>query len=93
MDVSLKHSTHAVSSPESQRVEMQNNNTQPPVQSASSLSDHEIKQVVDKATGLLQTIVVDKLSDSIVRKMPADEYLHLLTLLKDIIDGSVDENV
>lgn len=53
----------------------------------------ETKQAIDKATGLMQTIVTDKISDKVIRKMPSDEYLHLLSLLDDIISGSIDKHV
>ncbi|KTD59220.1 hypothetical protein [Legionella shakespearei] len=60
--------------------------------SDSSL-DEETKQALDHATGLLQTIVTDKISDKVIRKMPSDEYLHLLSLLDEIISGSIDKHV
>lgn len=53
--------------------------------------DSDVKQSVDHATGLLQTIVTDKVSDKILRKIPSDEYLHLLTLLDEITNGSINE--
>lgn len=59
----------------------------------NSTLDADTKQTLDKATGLLQTIVTDKLSDKIIRKMPSDEYLHLLSLLDEIISGSIDKHV
>ncbi len=55
--------------------------------------DAETKHALDSATGLLQTIVTDKLSDKVIRKMPSDEYLHLLSLLDEIINGSIDKHV
>ena len=55
--------------------------------------DAETKQALDHATGLLQSITTDKLSDKIIRKMPTDEYLHLLSLLDEIISGSIDKHV
>lgn len=55
--------------------------------------DTETKQALDKATGLLQSIVTDKSSDELIRKMPSDEYLHLLSLLDEIISGSIDKHV
>ena len=55
--------------------------------------DAESKQALDHATGLLQTIITDKLSDKVIRKMPSDEYLHLLSLLDEIISGSIDRQV
>ena len=56
-------------------------------------SDAETKHALDHATGLLQTIITDKLSDKVIRKMPTDEYLHLLSLLDEIISGSIDKHV
>ncbi|MBL7481022.1 hypothetical protein [Legionella bononiensis] len=58
-----------------------------------SVLDAETKQTLDEATGLIQTIVSDKLSDKVIRKMPSDEYLHLLSLLDEIISGSIDKHV
>ncbi|HAT8178778.1 TPA: hypothetical protein JA361_04725 [Legionella pneumophila] len=55
--------------------------------------DAETKQALDKATGLLQTIITEKISDKVLRKMPSDEYLQLLSLLDDIISGSIDKHV
>lgn len=92
MDVSVDHSINSVSSPESQRVEKKEQ-TQPLVQSAKSLTERDIQQAIDKATGLLQTIVTDKLSDDIIRKMPPDDYLNMLSLLDNMISGSIDEKV
>lgn len=70
----------------------QNANT-PAIPRSDNSSDVQIKQAVDKATGLLQTIVSDNLSDQVIRKMPPDEYLHLLSLLDQMISGSVDNQV
>lgn len=55
--------------------------------------DTDTKQAIDNATGLLQTIVTEKLSDKILRKLPSDEYLHLLSLLDKIVDGSIKKNI
>lgn len=55
--------------------------------------DTETKSTLDHATGLLQAIVSDTISDKVIRKMPSDEYLHLLSLLDEIISGSVDKRV
>lgn len=60
---------------------------------ASSLSLNEMRQTIDKATGLIQTIVTDKLSEEVIRKMPADEYLKMLTLLDEMINGSIDSEI
>ena len=53
----------------------------------------DIKQALDNATGLIQSITTDKLSETVIRKMPTDEYLHLLSLLDEIISGSIDKHV
>ena len=55
--------------------------------------DSDVKQGIDHATGLLQTIVTDKISDKVLRKLPSDEYLHLLGLLDEIINGSIDRRI
>lgn len=60
--------------------------------SESSL-DKETQQALDNATGLAQTIVSDKITNKIIRKIPSDEYLHLLNLLEEIISGSIDKKV
>lgn len=61
--------------------------------SAGILSDAQTKQAIDQATGLLQAIVSDKISDDVIRKMPSDEYSRLLSLLDEIISGSIDKHV
>lgn len=58
------------------------NNTQ-------SLLNIETKFALDKATGLLQSITKDKITDRIIRKMPSDEYLHLLHMMDEVISGSI----
>ncbi len=64
-----------------------------PTNIINSTVDPETRQALDHATGLLQTIVTEKLSDKVIRKMPSDEYLHLLSLLDEIISGSIDKHV
>ncbi|RAP36288.1 MULTISPECIES: hypothetical protein [Legionella] len=61
--------------------------------SSSPLSTAQSKQAIDKATGVLQTIVTEKLSDKVIRKMPPDEYLKLLSLVDEMISGSIDKKV
>ncbi|MCL9684635.1 flagellar protein FlaG [Legionella maioricensis] len=61
--------------------------------SAGSLADSDMKYTLDEATGLLQAIVTDKITDKVIRKMPSDEYLHLLSLLDEIINGSIDKHI
>ena len=55
----------------------------------SSLLNFETKFTLDKASGLLQSITTDKITDKIIRKMPSDEYLKLLHVMDEIISGSV----
>lgn len=51
------------------------------------------KYAVDKATGLLQVIVSERITDEVIRKIPEDEYLKLLSLLDDMISGSINNEV
>lgn len=53
----------------------------------------DVKHAIDHATGLLQTIVRDKVSKEILRKLPSDEYLHLLSLLDKLVDGSISKRI
>ena len=55
----------------------------------SSLLNFETKFTLYKASGLLQSITTDKITDKIIRKMPSDEYLKLLHVMDEIISGSV----
>ena len=55
--------------------------------------DTETKMALDKATGLMQTITTDKITNKVIKKMPTDEYLHLLKLLDTIISGSVNQKI
>lgn len=61
--------------------------------STNALLDTDIKLALDNATGLIQSIVSDKISDKVIRKMPTDEYLNLLSLLDEIITGSINKHV
>ncbi|WP_019216891.1 flagellar protein FlaG [Legionella tunisiensis] len=56
-----------------------------------TITSIETKSAIDEATGLLQTIVTDKLSDEIIRKMPPDEYLQLLSMIDRMIRGTIDK--
>lgn len=58
-----------------------------------TITSIETKSAIDEATGLLQTIVTDKLSDEIIRKMPPDEYLQLLSMIDRMIRGTIDKKV
>lgn len=69
-------------------------NIQQSTQTANnSYLDSEARVMLDRATGLMQSIVTEKMSDKILRKMPPDEYLHLLSLLDTIVNGSIDKQV
>lgn len=81
--------------PESEPVKTSENSKKSDTTNSIStpVMDAETKQALDQATGLLQTIVTEKISDKVIRKMPSDEYLHLLSLLDEIISGSIDKHV
>jgi uncharacterized FlaG/YvyC family protein len=76
-------------------VKLNDRNIKPLTKSATSSQnlDTDIKQAVDNATGLLQSIVTEKISDKVLRKIPSDEYLHLLSLLDEIVSGSISKRV
>ncbi len=76
-------------------VKLNDRNIKPLTKSATSSQnlDMDVKQVVDDATGLLQSIVIEKISDKVLRKLPSDEYLHLLSLLDEIVNGSINKRV
>ncbi|EHL29154.1 hypothetical protein [Legionella drancourtii] len=76
-------------------VKLNDKNIKPLTKSATSSQnlDMDVKQVVDDATGLLQSIVIEKISDKVLRKLPSDEYLHLLSLLDEIVNGSINKRV
>ncbi|AWN74080.1 flagellar protein FlaG [Legionella anisa] len=80
---------------QSDSVKLKDKNIKPVTKCATSdlNLDTDSKQAIDHATGLLQTIVTDKISDKIIRKIPSDEYLDLLNLLDGIISGSIDKRV
>ena len=70
------------------------NEVDPTTQSAIPFfSDVETKRAVDEATGLIQNIVSNKITNQVIRKMPSDEYLHLLNLLDEITDGSINKQI
>ncbi|KTD64129.1 flagellar protein FlaG [Legionella spiritensis] len=60
---------------------------------ASAEPNTEASIAFDKITGLLQSVVTDKLSQDVIRKMPPDEYLKLLSLLDEMISGTIDNRV
>lgn len=76
-------------------IKLNDKNIKPITKSATSSKnlDTDVKQAIDHATGLLQTIVTDKISDKVLRKLPSDEYLHLLSLLDEIVQGSINKRI
>lgn len=76
-------------------VKLNDKNIKPLTKSATSSQnlDTDIKQAIDEATGLLQSIVSEKISDKVLHKIPSDEYLHLLSLLDEIVNGSINKRV
>lgn len=51
-----------------------------------------IELLIDRATGLIQNITKDGLTNEVIRKMPTDEYLKLLQLMSDGISNSLNDN-
>jgi uncharacterized FlaG/YvyC family protein len=49
----------------------------------------ETQLIYDKASGLLQNVISNAVSDKVIRKIPTDEYLQLLALTK----GGVDQRI
>lgn len=60
---------------------------------SASTDSIKVSQSFDKATGLLQTIISEQLSDKVIKKMPPDEYLQLLSLVDKMMTGSIDNKV
>ncbi|HHF7343973.1 flagellar protein FlaG [Legionella feeleii] len=90
-------SLNKVSAPSLGSVNKEQNNKSEFSQDISSLDFStaaiETTSALDKATGLLQTIVTDKLSNEVIRKMPPDEYLKLLSMIDNMVRGTVDKEV
>ncbi|USQ12520.1 hypothetical protein J2N86_07220 [Legionella lytica] len=76
-------------------VKLNDKNIKPMTKSSTSTEnlDTDVKQTIDNVTGLLQSIVTLKISDKVLRKIPSDEYLHLLSLLDEIVNGSVNKRI
>lgn len=53
----------------------------------------DTKAVYNKAADLIQTIVTDSVSDEVISKMPTDEYVKLLSLLDNVLNGSVNKRI
>ncbi len=81
---------------EQDRVSASNDNIQPkPDLSSTPSQSNDLKHSMsyDEASGLMQMILSDKLSEDVVRKMPPDDYLKLINLLDKMVSGSVDRQV
>ncbi|WP_238583887.1 flagellar protein FlaG [Legionella brunensis] len=85
--------TNAVSFESSNKINNESIEFQKETTTPSSAPGDSTTYSVDEATGILQAIVTDKLSDEVIRKIPADEYLQLLSLIDEMISGSIDEHV
>ena len=55
--------------------------------------DTTSKIALDQATGLMQNIVTDRITDKVIRKIPSDEYIHLHRLLDAMVGGFVDKKI
>jgi len=53
----------------------------------------KVSQSFDQATGILQTIISEQLSDKVIKKLPPDEYLQLMSLVDKMMTGSIDNKV
>lgn len=65
--------------------------TTAPAQSATQIRDFHLS--IHEKSGLLQSIVSEKLSGDIIRKMPADEYLDLVHFISEVVQDSLDKKV
>jgi hypothetical protein len=85
------------SSANSENEKVNNNNVveDGPVFSFSTPADLQEKSstTFNQAAFILQTIVSEKLTDKVIRKMPSDEYVQLLSLLDNMVSGSIHKEV
>lgn len=71
-----------------------NNDMQKNANAPSSDSiEYKNSTAFDQATGILQAIISNKLTDEVIRKIPADEYVKMISILDDMLRGSVDKKV
>ena len=59
----------------------------------SSSFEQPSKQSSGHADALLESITAEQMDERLIRKMPHEEYLHLLALLDELISGSIDDEV
>lgn len=55
------------------------------------LSESTLELLVDKTTGLVQSIIKDGVSNQVIRKMPSDEYLKLIQLMNGNTNNSLHD--
>lgn len=73
--------------------------TQSNVKNARSILERKIiltarsQQALLNVKSILKSVGNCKNSDSIIKAMPADDYLEVINLLNDIINGSIDEQI
>lgn len=85
---SLETKVNNIESPDSTNTESVNDTS-----GATSSETIKVSQTYDKASGVLQTILSDQLSDKVIKKLPPDEYLQLLSLVDRMMTGSIDNKV
>ncbi|MDI1351263.1 MAG: hypothetical protein PSV35_00605 [bacterium] len=61
--------------------------------STRTLLDTGTKLTLDTATGLMQSIISDKITNKVIRKLPSSEYLHSLKVVKEIVRGAVNKKI
>ena len=67
--------------------------TLPQDKTSNPVPSREFDLSMHDKSGLLQSIVSEKLTGDIIRKMPADEYLDLVSFISEIVNGSLDKKV
>ena len=63
-----------------------------PIEFSATANDNDSGIQPNEAAALLQ-MVVAKLSGVVIRQIPASEYAHLLSIIDDIISGSVNKQI
>lgn len=62
-------------------------------QSQLTSKTRDFRLSMHEKSGLLQSIVSDKLTGEVIRKMPADEYLDLVHFISEVLRDSLDKNI
>lgn len=93
MNIEIPNKSNSVSFESTNKINNEAIETPKESTALGPISTADTKYSVDEATGILQAIVTDKLSEEVIRKIPADEYLQLLSLIDEMISGSIDERV